>query len=212
MYALIHKNKVIAGPIAWNRAFFSFKLKELGLNNIQLPRLAESSTHIVNSETKIVSVVSNVEDHNSKIQYIQGPSWEILENYAIAHYVAVDTPLEFVRANFKSELAEARYYKEIAGITINIQEIDVSIDTSREGRNIFIQTASIMQDSDIIAWKFPETWLNVNKPEMLLIISKGVEHIQNCFNWEKSISEIIDAAQSAEELLAIHDSSIAKKE
>jgi len=60
-----------------------------------------------------------------------------------------------------------------------------------------------MGNDDLMNWKFPECWLNINKLELGAIIQAGIKQVQDAFNWEKEINSQIDAAQNGEELHAI---------
>lgn len=204
MYAVIHKNKVIIGPKEWNRAFYTFRLKKLGVNPSTMPRTApESLPYIIDDDTKVVPATIIHDDVTPMVQHHRGPVWTIQEDSAIAHYQAVDNSIEASRNNFREQAADERYKKEVSGTKVVIQDIEVSIDTSRDGRNIFLQKYSLIGDEDTVNWKFPEGWLTISKAELGVIVMAGAAHIQSAFDWEKSINEQIDAAETAEELLAI---------
>jgi hypothetical protein len=204
MYAIIHKDKVIIGPKGWDRGFFSFRFQQLKINSATLPRMAPTNfPYIVDENTRIVPATVIYEETNTMTQYHRGPIWEIREDTATATYIAVDTPIEQAKSNFRNQAADERYKKEVAGTKTTVQDLEVSLDTSRDGRNIFIQKFSLMSDSDTANWKFPEGWLTLTKPELGLVVQAGAAHIQSAFDWEKSINDQIDAAETAEELLAI---------
>ena len=204
MYAVIHKEKVIIGPKGWDRGFFSFRFQQLKINAPTMPRTAPISfPYIVDENTRIVPATVTYEEINTMTQYHHGPAWTIGEDSASALYEAVDTPIEQARSNFRNQAADERYKKEVAGTKITIQDLEVSLDTSRDGRNIFIQKFSLMGDTDTANWKFPEGWLTLTKAELGQIVQAGAAHIQSAFDWEKGINDQIDAATTAEELLAI---------
>jgi len=204
MYAVIHKEKVIIGPKGWDRGFFSFRFQQLKINAPTMPRTAPTSfPYIVDENTRIVPAMVTYEEINTMTQYHRGPVWTIGEGSASALYEAVDTPIEQARANFRNQAADERYKKEVAGTKTTVQDLEVSLDTSRDGRNIFIQKFSLMGDSDTANWKFPEGWLTLTKPELGQIVQVGAAHIQSAFDWEKGINDQIDAATTAEELLTI---------
>jgi hypothetical protein len=204
MHAVIHKDKVIIGPKEWNRGFFTFRFQQLKIAASTMPRTAPTEMpFIVDADTKIVPATVIYEEINPMTQYHRGPVWEISEDSATATYVATDTPIEQARGNFRNQAADERYKKEVAGTKITIQDLEVSLDTSRDGRNIFLQKYSLMSDTDTANWKFPEGWLTLTKAELGQIVQAGATHIQSAFDWEKGINDQIDAAETAEELLAI---------
>jgi len=202
MYALVHKNKTIAGPKNWNKAFFEFILKRKKIDFEFIPRApTDELPFVINQDTMIYPAEIVKEDLNPLIQYHQGPSWEIKEDVAIANYQVVETKLEFAKNNFKQLLAEARYKKETESTTATIQDTQVTLDTSRDGRNIFIQKYILMGDDDTVNWKFPEGWLLLTKPDLGDIITVGAAHIQAAFDWEKQIADQIDSEQTVWDLV-----------
>jgi len=205
MFALIHKNEVISGPRDWDRAFFTFILNSKNVHlNVPIPRVSpDNLPYHIDDNTKIVLAEIVQANINLMVEYHQGPTWEILEDKALAHYVAIDTPVEFARNNFKALVAAKRYEKEIKGTKTAIQNIEVSLDTSRDGRNIFIQKYSLMQENTTVNWKFPEGWLTITKTELGQCVDASVTYIQSCFDWEKSYDDLINAATTKTELLQI---------
>jgi hypothetical protein len=204
MYAVIHKEKVIIGPKEWNRGFFVFRFQQLKIDAPMIPRTAPTELpFVVDKDTRIVRAETTYDEIDPMVQYHRGPIWTINEEYAVASYEAVDTPIEQARSNFRNKAAGERYKKEVSGTKVTVQSTEVTLDTSRDGRNIFIQKFSLMEDDDTVNWKFPEGWLTLTKSELGQIVRAGATHIQSAFDWEKSINDQIDSATTAEELLAI---------
>ena len=204
MYALIYQNRVIVGPMDWNRALFSGALESKKIT-FGLPRVApETLPLIVNEETKICTVTEVREEINPLVQYHYGPLWDVSGDVAIATYQATNTQIEFARDNYKNAIAAKRYLKEISGGTTVIQGTNVSLDTTRDGRNIFVQKYMLMGENDTVHWKFPEGWLLLTKSELGQTVAAGAAHIQAAFDWELSKAEAVDAAQTTEELLLIN--------
>ena len=205
MFALIHKNEVISGPRDWDRAFFTFILNAKNVHlNMPIPRTPlDNEPYHIDTNTKIIRAEIVQASINSMVEYHQGPTWELFEDKALAHYATIDTPIEFARNNFKDLVAAKRYEKEIKGTKTTIQETEVTLDTSRDGRSIFIQKYSLMQENTTVNWKFPEGWLTITKAELGQCVMAGVTYIQSCFDWEKSYDDLINAATTKAELLQI---------
>jgi hypothetical protein len=205
MYALIHKDVILSGPRSWDTAFFTFLLQNQNINvDRPIPRQPiDNSPYIINQDAKIILVEINQTGLNPLVEYYQGPTWELLEDKAIANYEVIDIPVEFAKNNFKDLIAGKRYEKEIKGTKVTIQETEVSLDTSRDGRNIFFQKYSIMDLNDTVNWKFPEGWLMLSKTELGSCINAGAEYIQSCFDWEKEYNYRIETSTSKEDLLQI---------
>lgn len=203
MYAVVYKNRVIVGPMDWNRGIFEGSLEKEGVK-VGLPRVPpETLPYTVNEDSMITFVEENRPQLNPMVEYYYGPLWEITDTKVIANYEVHDSPVGSAKVNFRNQAAEERWKKEIAKIKINIQQTEVTVDTSREGRNMFVQKYAAMSDGDTVNWKFPEGWLTLTKVDMHEIVVAGDLHVQSCFDWEKSINEQIDAATTKEELIAI---------
>jgi hypothetical protein len=166
----------------------------------------------VDENTLIVPATVTYEEINPMVQYHRGPAWTTNEDSASALYEAVDTPIEQARSNFRNQAADERYKKEIAGTQTTIQDFEVSLDTSRDGRNIFLQKFSLMGDSDNVNWKFPEGWLTLTKADLGLIVASGAAYIQTCFDWEKEQVAIVDACETLTELAEFFELSFDESE
>jgi len=203
MYAVIYKNKVIVGPMSWNRAIFQGSLEQRGITNT-LPRVApEFLPYVVNEDAQIMIVEEVRPELNPMVEHYYGPLWEITETKAIANYEVHDTDIDFAKTNFKNQAAEERWKKEVAGTKATLNKIEVTLDTTREGRNTFIQKFVMMGDADTVNWKFPEAWISLSKGDFNLIINTIDSHVEDSFNWEKDIVDQIDAAETKKDLVAI---------
>jgi hypothetical protein len=203
MYAVVYKNRVLVGPMNWNRAIFQGSLEKQKIT-VTLPRVApEQLPYTVNEDASIMMVEEIRPEINPLVEYHYGPLWEITDTKVFANYEVCNTQIEFARVNLKNQAAEERWKKEVAGTTINIQDTDVSIDTNRESRNAFVQKQSTIQEGQTVNWKFIEGWLSLSKTDLDQIVFGIDTYIQSCFDWEKTINDQIDAAETKEELLAI---------
>jgi hypothetical protein len=203
MYAVVYKNRVIVGPMDWNRGIFQGSLEKEKIT-AALPRVApDDLPMIINEDAKIMAAEEVRPEMNTMVQYYYGPIWDVSGTKAIANYDVIDTPVEFAKINFRQQAANERYKKEVSGVKINIQDKEITIDTSRDGRNIFVQKYSLMNDNETVNWKFPEGWLTLTKSELGSVVTAGATHIQSTFDWEKTINDQIDVATTKEELLSI---------
>lgn len=205
MYALVHKERVLVGPMRWNRGLFEAALKKIGVEG-HIPRLAPDADKlpiVYDADTKIMPARYETEPMNPKIERTYGPYWTFDNNIAVGLFKVKDKEIDSVKSELKNEAAEYRYELEIAGTTATIQDTEVTVDTTREGRNIFIQKHSMMADDDTVAWKFPEGWLTLTKTDLGAVITAGATHIQTQFDWEATKSAEIDAASDLATLDAI---------
>lgn len=204
-YAIVHKNRVILGPVSWSQKYFKTVLKvrhRIDANNIPVNAPSELPLEI-DADTKIHAVTEVRPEFNPMVEYLQGPIWDFTNDVIVANYNVLDIPIENARQNFRDLAALERYKKEEAGTTTTLQDTEIFLDTSREGRNIFLQKYLLMGDEDVINWKFPQAWLSITKEELGFVIFVGSSWIQAAFDWEKDINDQINAAETKEQLLAI---------
>ena len=203
MYAVIYDNRVLVGPMNWNRGIFQGALERRGVQ-YSLPRTAPNNLPLtIDEHAKIMQVEEIRPELNALVEYYYGPLWDVTGTKAIANYEVHDTPIESARYNLKQLAAQERYKKEILGATVTIQEQTVTIDTNRGDKDVFVQKYLLMAESDTVNWKFPETWLTLTKSDLGLCVTAANQYIQQCFDRELNISEQIDQSQNKQELLAV---------
>ena len=203
MYAVVYKDRVIVGPMEWNRGLYEGSLKKHGVSNT-LPRIApEQLPYVVNDDAKIMLVEEVRPTINPMVQYYHGPHWDVSSDTAVATYQVHDTDIESARNNFRQLAAEERWKKEVAGTTVTINDIAVTVDTTRENRGLYIQQYSIMDEDDTINWKFSEAWLSIGKTEVKQIVDAIGSHIQQLFDWEAAINNQINQATTNQQLVDI---------
>jgi len=202
MFVIVHENFVVWGPKAWNKLGFEDVLRTDCEVEYTLPQRNDAQTPIIiNENTKILKVVDGDKPEiNPKIQRHQGPFWNFYDDRAECYWVAEDLPIDYVKGQLKGIVAATRYNKEVAGYKANVQSTVVSVDTSRDGRNIFFDTYLAMSEQETVGWKFPEAWLNLNKAELGAVVFGGKNHIQSQFAWEFTKAAEIDAATTLEQL------------
>jgi hypothetical protein len=203
MYAVIYNNKVVVGPMNWNRGMFQGALEKKGIS-YELSRTAPNNLPLVIDEhAKIMQVDEIRPQMNPLLEFYYGPLWDITEETAIANYEVHDSPIESMRYNLKQLAAQERYNKEVLGTTVIIQDHVVTIDTNRGARDVFVQKYLLMADSDLVNWKFLSTWLTLTKQDLGLIVQAIDQHVQTCFDWEADISNQLDLADTKQALLAV---------
>lgn len=200
MYVLIHNYKVILGPMGWNRAMFEGTLERLN-KTFNLPRLDPVELPIViDDDTKICQASIIEPSYIQKIQYLHGPFWDLTQPTVVGTYQVKETPLELVKITVKADIAAKRYSKENEGIKIIIQDMEVTLDTSREIRNVYFQKLALLNDGETLNWKFPEGWVEINKQELTSMARAVMDYVQSVFDWELAAIEEVDAAEYARDL------------
>jgi hypothetical protein len=203
MYAVVYKNKVIVGPMSWNRGIFQGSLEKYGITDT-IPRVApEELPYIINEDAKIMLVEEVRPEMDPMVEYYYGPLWTITEDRAVANFEVHDSPVESAKVNYRNQAADQRWIKETQGTEVTIQGVTVTVPTDRASRDLFLQRTSVMGDNEVINWKFPEAWISLTKQDLVAISSAILTKVQGSFDWEKSIVDQVNAAETKEQLQAI---------
>lgn len=222
------------GPFAWNKyRMLQSELDDLEVS-FTVPPVEQGYIRINDNFEifPITDIVSPEIDPN--FDQPIGPTWTFNDDHVIGTYEKQDKPLVEVRNTIKSVAAAIRYGKEAAGTKVIIvpevtgevsvpklneetgvfeetietriitTAVEVTADTSRDGRAIFVQVYSTLPDGASVDWKFPEGWMNITKKQLGLIIAGGFTYIQEQFVWEKSVGDSADAASTMDELKVIY--------
>jgi hypothetical protein len=179
-------------------------LQKLKLETLLPRRDPQELPILIDEDTYITSAAIVIPPHNERIETYHGPYWNFEnKDLAVGTYEIKYKTLGSIRELLRNEAAAERYRREVAGTKTTIQDLEVTLDTSRDGRNVFIQKYTLMGENDTVNWKFPEGWLTLTKVELGAAVSAGAAHIQGSFDWEKAKIEEIEAAETAEALDAI---------
>lgn len=201
-YLLVENNQtVLLGPMFWKPRYIQSELEELGVTFILPPVDPESYLAITPTLMLYPIQEINSPSYDTLFEQLSGPYWQFVDHFAIGTYNVVDIEIDSIKNTMKSNAASVRYKKEVGGINVTIQGIEVLAATDRESRNIFAQKLLIMSDNDIVQWKFPdEIWINMTKTDMNTLLATVTNYVQQQYDWEKQIVDEIDAAQTIQEL------------
>lgn len=203
-YLLVENKEIVhLGPIFWRHRFIQSELDDLEIDFLVPP--VEPNAYIKISDTLEIFPVESITQPSYDPQYEQlvGPQWSFTNNVATGTYTTTSKEISVIKSDIKALTASERYNKEVAGTKVTIQGQEVSVDTSRDGRNIFVQKYTMMRDTETVQWKFPECWLTLSKSDLGQVVAAGAIHIESQFVWEQSIANQIDAAVSIDEIKAI---------
>lgn len=201
MYVLINNNQVINGPRSWNyRSFESTLEDELEITQKLPMQKTDNDPIIINEETKILPATLIYQDFNSRIEHLDGPFWDFSDTLATGTFVIKPNNIDAVKSDLIAQVAAIRYTKETAGIKLTVQNTEVTVDTARGNRDIFVQKYLLMGENDTVQWKFPECWLTLSRSDLGFIVSSATAFIQDQFSWEESKALEINACSTLEEL------------
>lgn len=202
-YILVENRKtVLLGPMPWRHRFIQSELDDLGINYTVSP--TEPNGYLkITDKVEIFPATIYAPPHDTMYECLAGPFWAFSNNKAAGAYEVLNKNIDHIKADLKTLAANERYIKENTPFKMTVQDIEVTIDASRDNRNIFVQKYSFMNDNETVNWKFPETWLTLTKSELGSIVMAGATHIQTQFDWEVNISQQIDNATTIDALKQI---------
>jgi hypothetical protein len=112
-------------------------------------------------------------------------------------WVIPDFGVEYHRNGKKEQLKDIRYNQEISHPTI---------DTSRQSQAMIngVWSAAQLDPNIVVNFKQKDgTWVQLNAIAIFYVAQQVVAHVQACFNREKELSDLLDAAITHEEILAV---------
>lgn len=198
MFVIFQGVLAVHGPSDWNKLRFQDVIQDefdiaIALTNNNDAREAIEVDAGLN--VKILPVVAlDVPSHNPKIEFLQGPFYNVYATSAEMYYVVENKNIDTVRSELKTIVAENRWRAEVAGVPVNIQGQTITAYTDRESRNIFFQAA--MLGADNVNWKFPEGFWTLTATDILTIVTAIKSHVQSCFDWETSTNASIESAST----------------
>lgn len=95
-----------------------------------------------------------------------------------------------------ADLADYRYQREVAGITVG----SAAILTDRESQAKIHAALFALQQNMItaITWKAANGWVTLDEPTLRVIAATVVAHVQACFIRESELSAMIMALETVE--------------
>lgn len=125
---------------------------------------------------------------------------EIFEGLDLGKFTDQDR-LDYFKEKKKKEIASDRYNEEISGVNVN----GIEIDTERDSQALITGAAlAAFQDNTYtLKWKAKGGFIVLNASEVIQIANFVREHVQKCFNREAECIELINNANSIEELDSI---------
>lgn len=200
MYALVHKTQVIMTQPFWNSRMFTVCLDEdLGIKRRVLLAEEDDVPLQIDQDTRIVRYYEFKPDYNSKIEWLDGPIYQFVEDTVVASYNKRPLELSIAKENLKKLLPEARYGKEVKRHTLELSSGLQTISLDRETRSALAQKLQTIGDSTV-NWKFEHGWEQLSKSDIESIVSQIDQYVQEAYDWEYSKTIEIDNCQTLEEI------------
>ena len=203
MYALVHKTQVIMTQPFWNSRMFTVCLDEdLGIQRRVLLAEEDDVPLQIDTDTRIVRYYEFKPDYNSKIEWLDGPIYQFVENTVVASFNKRPLELSIAKENLKKLLPQARYAKEVKRLSVEVTGGVKTFLIDRDTRNALAQKSQIVGDS-VVNWKFEHGWEQLAKSDIDSILAQIDQHVQDAYDWEYSKTLEIDNCQTLEEIDAI---------
>jgi hypothetical protein len=104
-YAIVHKGRVIVGPLAWAQKYYTDVLKIRHRITANIPGKApEELPYVIDENTKIHAVEENKPEVDLMTQYHYGPLWDLTGDVVVANYEVREQTIEDARNNFRALL------------------------------------------------------------------------------------------------------------
>lgn len=202
MFVIVYNNQVILGPMPWRKLFFENIIMEDCEVEVTLPQ-KNDTPFTVNEEIVILPARYTHEDFNPVTQKHNGPFWNITESEAVGNFVTLDKDVDHVKSELKQLVADKRWTKEISGIKVTFNGTEYSVDTSREGRKVYIE--QLQMNSTSYDWKFNEGYLTLTNTDLQSVVDSINQHIQTCFAEERTRISDIESKTTLTELQTLYD-------
>lgn len=129
------------------------------------------------------------------------PQW-VGDKWRIVVLSSLKPTLEELKAQKLAELAATRWSAEAGGLTLPDGTV---IKTDRESQALLTGAAlKAMQDPEYSCWwKSGDDWVRLDASAILAIADAVRTHVQACFDRERQLYAMVEAAQTASEVQSI---------
>lgn len=195
MYALTYNNQVFLTPVKWKPRYIADVIEDDYEVTVSLALSDEQRIPFnITPEIKVLPMVEVKPDIDDFSQMYGGYTWVITDTQATATYFVSPVPVDFVRQRVKEKVATKRYGKECVGVKVTVQGQEVTAETDRETRSIFVQALMLMGEAEVKNWKFPEGFLALTKSDLSALVAAGATVVQDAFDWESVLVAEINTA------------------
>lgn len=204
MWILVYNNQIQLGPREYNRWIFQDWLSENLNIFINLPQQPIGNNPIIIDENTRIIVVFFAQQpaYDPRIQQLAGPFITLNYDYADAEWQVADQNIDVVKATMLAQLASNRYDQEVAGVTVVLQDQSLWVSSDRVTRQVWLNALQLGVTTT--TWKFNNnTWLVLDNQEVQTVVSALSSHVEQAFDWEKSVHDQIVAAPDLATLAVI---------
>lgn len=210
MYALIHKNQLILGPIQFNTRMINSVLEdELEINFTIQPRDFQLVPIHIDEDTHLVEAIQEVPPYDPSTHFVGNFTWEINHNEeslpesVTFTFPIIEKTLEQVKAEILPQVSQIRREKEeTSTIEIEVDEVTVKVSTSREQRLSFV--SKLISSPGPHKFKFDNNiWLEIDNNTLEQIIHQIDVKVQEAFDWEFDKIAEINSCSTVQEVFDV---------
>lgn len=204
MFALVDGQQLILGPIAFNYRLINSVLEEdLGVNYVVNSLDYQNVPINVTDVIKILPTEIETPSYDSKFEYLSDPTYQILTDKVIFTYQKKTKSLEQVKEEYKNQVPTERWRRENTTIiNHDLNGVNIQVSTSRDSRASLM--SKMICSSENFNYKLNDgTWVNISLQDLRNILMQIDQKVQEYFDWEKEITEQIDACKTCEEVYSI---------
>jgi hypothetical protein len=191
------------GPRDWRYYFFKQYLDTNNLDSSALPITEPSDRKVITAEWKIIPVTQlDMPAYDPLFEQLAGPFWTVNDEYITGAYTVADLSVESSKGKLKEIVTDTRYRVEVGGCPYTFPDgTRVTLYTTREDRNVYLQAYQILTEGQSIVFKFEgAVFKTVTRDELGQIVAVGAAHIQAAFDWEAQKYAEIDSCNSIGQL------------
>lgn len=222
MYALVYMGRVAITFDKWYLGRINSELRDLDVNSQVVMSDQERVPFSVDLHSRIVPLIEIREDYNPRIQYHDGPLWDIQDDKVVATYYPMPLDIDIAKDNLMREVAAQRYFMENVELNISLpfsspsyvpDSLSVGADFLPAGRSIRILTDKATRSllasklpslgDQFINWKFGDGWVSLNRSDIGYILSRIDKSVQAAFDWELAKVNEIEACSSLDDINAV---------
>ena len=197
-YSLVNMvdKDIKVGPRKWNANIFTQFLKDENIT-FEFPRFDPYDNIVINDTyTLIRTIIGSLPSLNPFYQQHSGPTYIISDDVVVGNYGIANIPIDQIQFKIKKEITNNRFNKEIGGIEIGGNKI--ATDRSSQSLIIGVRMKSDSEPSRIFNWKSGITWIELNHDAILSISNAVFDHVEDCFDKEKELHDIVDNLDTSE--------------
>jgi hypothetical protein len=205
----------IWGPLRWDSGRINKGLQIRGFEGLFVPEnltmvrknlLPNEKPIVLNERVKIYKVEYPTLRFNQLLQKSSKIVWDISSGKAIGTFELGNRNIDEVKTVLKEIVNEITTEKLHTPSQFTINENAVKVYTDTQTYLVTSTRASQMNDIERVSWKLVDTWILASKFDLLEIANFIKQKVQEAYDFEFTLAQEIENAESIEQLTEIYNS------